>query len=244
MDLTSEFLKSVLDLRRETTVEIGGLTYFTRPEGGASLAKPPLPSPLKVTTLTGFVGAVIEGIDGSDLRKGQVLVHVEDYKTVKLVEREANEYGDRQTFIAAVYPERAAFPFSNYLDPETFIIKLQQGFEATENVAKLIALVSALSYANSVRTEDDGITQQVTVNKGAVTRGNATVVPMWPLAARRTFSEVTQPVTPFLLRMRGEDGKLPQIALHEIDGGVWQNQAMAAIAEYLEPHLDGHAVLS
>ncbi len=234
--MLAEAIKTLLELRRPDTVEVNGLQYFTDPEGGAGiLAKPPLPIAIALTTLTGFVDAVKAGIDG--LSSVSVAVHVENYKTVKLVGVRSNDYGDRQTFITAIHQSYGDFPFGVYMDPESFIIKLQSGFIANENMNRLMMLVSSLTVANQVQTQDDGVTQTVTVKKGAVARGTATVNPRWPLVARRTFVEADQPETEFLLRMKGEDGSLPQIALHEVDGGAWKNAAMLSVSSFLRGQL-------
>lgn len=51
----------------------------------------------------------------------------------------------------------------------------------------------------------------------------------------RTFTEITQPESAFVLRMR-ESGGI-QVALFEADGGAWKNEAILAIKDYLEIQL-------
>lgn len=229
--MLATLLASLLDLRRPDTVVVGDLNYSTKKDGGLTLINPPVAPVVVLESLSGFVDAVKSGVDDFDPAKVAVLV--DDYKTVKLISLHANEYGQRPTFVMSQYKENGSFLFGRYLDPESFIIALQGGFVRTDNLDKLVALVSALSIQNNVQTSDDGITQTVTVKKGAVMRGTAQAAPRWPLQARRTFTEADQPTTEFLLRMKGEDGKLPDIALHEVDGGAWKHDAMLSVSGYL-----------
>jgi hypothetical protein len=233
--MLATLLQSLLDLRRTDTVTVGGLTYSTEEDGGLTLVPPPVASVITLESLSGFVEAVKAGID--DFEQAKVAVLVDDYKAVKLVSLHANEYGQRKTFVSAQYKEFGGFRFGQYTDPESFIIAAQGGFVQTENLDRLVALISALSVQNSVQTADDGISQTVTVKKGAVMRGTAQASPRWPLQARRTFTETEQPMTEFLLRMKGEDGQLPNVALHEVDGGAWKHDAMVNVSKYLRAAL-------
>ena len=55
------------------------------------------------------------------------------------------------------------------------------------------------------------------------------------LAPMRTFCEITQPVSPFVLRV--QEG--PAVALFEADAGEWRNAAVRGIKDYLTMMLDG-----
>jgi hypothetical protein len=233
--MLAEFLSAVLDLRRPETVIGHGLIYSTEKDGGLTLVNPPMPSPLNLTSLSGFVDAAKAGVDGC--APDMVAVHVENYKTVKLTSLCADNYGQRQEFLISRHSNEADFRFGQYMEPEAFIIAIQAGFRPTDNLTKLVMVVSSLSAQNSVQTADDGISQRVTVQKGAVQRGTLQVDPRIALEAYRTFPEAEQPETEFLLRMRGEEGKLPQVALFEVDGGAWKQKAMLLVSSYLRTSL-------
>ena len=59
------------------------------------------------------------------------------------------------------------------------------------------------------------------------------VKPRVALRPFRTFLEVEQPVSEFLLRL-DDDGN---VGLFEADGGMWQQTAKASIAAYFEDKL-------
>ena len=54
----------------------------------------------------------------------------------------------------------------------------------------------------------------------------------------RTFTEVVQPASDFIFRMKEDRGIT--CALFEADGGAWKNAAMKNIKEYLEFELEGY----
>lgn len=55
----------------------------------------------------------------------------------------------------------------------------------------------------------------------------------------RTFTEVDQPESNFVFRMKEDKYEGVQCALFEADGGAWKLHAMESIQEYLEEQLEG-----
>jgi hypothetical protein len=55
--------------------------------------------------------------------------------------------------------------------------------------------------------------------------------PVW-LKPFRTFTEVDQPASPFVVRIREDCGSI-DVALFEADGGSWRNDARYLIKEFL-----------
>jgi len=62
----------------------------------------------------------------------------------------------------------------------------------------------------------------------------------------RTFREVLQPASPFVLRVQaGAQGGLPTVGLFEADGGAWRLSAVEGIRGWLAHELpDSIAVLA
>ena len=59
------------------------------------------------------------------------------------------------------------------------------------------------------------------------------------LAPRRTFPEVDQPESPFVLLVKqSREGMMPEIALFEADGGLWKLTAIQNIKDYLKAVLE------
>lgn len=81
---------------------------------------------------------------------------------------------------------------------------------------------------------DYDVTQTVETTQGVALKTNETIKPRVALAPFRTFLEVEQPESEFLLRVN-EDG---EVGLFEADGGVWKLEAKQNICEYFYERLE------
>lgn len=141
-----------------------------------------------------------------------------------------DKYKNRDN-ILSVSPVTPSIYFNRYMDLEEFIIQLQTCFVNTLNKQRLIELVSSFVESEKLEVADNGISQTVTVEKGAAVKSkNAVEVnPFVRLAAYRTYVEVEQPETIYLLRVQQGN----RIALYEADGGKWKLDAQRNVSEYL-----------
>ena len=78
---------------------------------------------------------------------------------------------------------------------------------------------------------DNGISQTVTVKKGVALKTRETIVNPIALIPYRTFTEVQQPVSPFVFRINAECRE-PRCALFDDNSGMWQIEAMENIRNY------------
>ena len=79
----------------------------------------------------------------------------------------------------------------------------------------------------------------MTVRDGVVRVSDVVIKNPVYLRPFRTFCEIDQPESPFILRIRNSDGKgVPEIALYEADGGLWKHRAIQGIHAYLDKALD------
>ena len=86
---------------------------------------------------------------------------------------------------------------------------------------------------NSISTQDNGVTQTVEARQGIALKERVEIRPRVVLQPFRTFLEVDQPESEFLLRVDAEKG----IGLFEADGGVWKLEAKKNIAAYFAKNL-------
>ena len=98
---------------------------------------------------------------------------------------------------------------------------------------KEYAEFSRIDVNQGVSSVDNGISLEVSVRTGAVLKEQQTVQPIVHLQPYRTFLEVEQPASDFLLRL-DKDGRP---ALYEADGGAWKLEAKRNIAAYLGEQL-------
>ena len=112
---------------------------------------------------------------------------------------------------------------------------MQTCFVNTDNKRNLLELISSFVESEKLEVADNGISQTVTVEKGSAVKSkdDVEVNPFVKLAAYRTYTEVMQPETMYLLRVKQGN----RIALYEADGGKWKLEAQKRVAEYLHEGL-------
>lgn len=120
------------------------------------------------------------------------------------------------------------FDFNEYMSIENMIICLKSRFAPTEDRDYLVQLLGNITDQQSVQTKDDGITQSATVKSGIQLIGEQRIKPIVTLKPYRTFLEVEQPESDFLIRLK--DGRA---ALFEADGGAWEREAVKNVADKL-----------
>lgn len=119
------------------------------------------------------------------------------------------------------------------MSQEQAVVELQSLYAVTPDRDYLLALLSHIDVNQGVSSVDNGISQEVSVRTGAVLKEQQTVKPIVLLQPYRTFLEVEQPASDFLLRL----SKSGYPALHEADGGAWKLEAKRNIAAYLGEQL-------
>ena len=125
------------------------------------------------------------------------------------------------------------FDFNGYMSIENMIICLKSRFAPTEDRDYLVQLLGNITDQQSVQTKDDGITQSATVKSGIQLIGEQRIKPIVTLKPYRTFLEVEQPESDFLIRLK--DGRA---ALFEADGGAWEREAVRNVADKLRELLE------
>ena len=120
------------------------------------------------------------------------------------------------------------FIFGRMYDYEDFVIALRSMFVQNAESEDLLKLLKTITNSNSVEIEDDGITQKVTASKGVLTANPTKAAPIRRLAPYRTFTEIEQPTSEFLFRIRDNN----TFSLFEADGGAWKRQAVENIKAF------------
>lgn len=145
-----------------------------------------------------------------------------------------DEHGERNELLqASVW--RHWDMFGEFMDREQLNIMLQSWFVDDETTDKdvLLQFVGNLKEEMSNSASDNGITQVATITTGVASQDNVIVPNPVLLRPYRTFTEIEQPASKFIFRMRqGMEG-----AFFESDGGAWKNEAVNNIKQYLEEHL-------
>lgn len=238
MTLLKDAMQYLLELKEPTVIEINGQNYSTR---SLTHVKHPVPAPLRVNTLSGLCEYILSAFDAEAF--SGILIHVVSPTEVVMVSNLMND-GQRETYVVAnaMLPD---FRFGQFIDIENFIISVQSCFVPNEDSAKILKLVGNIKDTNIKTFGDDGVTQSVTAKSGIATVDEVPVPNPINLAPFRTFIEVEQPESDFIIRIRKSDSRHTEpglvCALFEADGGAWKIDAMANIRGYLEDRLNGVA---
>ena len=241
-----EYLAKLQTPVRPVTVKIDGEHYSVRENGTLGDVVRPvdvrlLPAPIQVSTLSGLVAAVRAKVDELPERVG---IHIDNPFRVVVKALDSDELGAKQLYAIATHTEVNAFPFDKYLDPEDFMIAFRRTFIYTEMALNVVELCATIGAASGVAVADDGMSQEVTVKSGTITRSTVKLpadgIPLLPV---RTFRDANPVEAKFLLRMKGVKDKLPQVALFEIDP-MWSLHLVGSVRNYLQAELPDAIIIA
>ena len=241
-----DFLAGIQTPKNPITVEVGGQQFAVTEDGTLGNAVHPAdltwPKPtLVLSTLSGLVSAYNAKVGNLGAR---VALQVVNYLQVDLVDLDENEVGKRLVYASAKHVPDTGFKFGEFMDPEPFLLKFRTGFYYNEEAVKVQQLCSTIASASGVAVADDGVSQEVTVKSGTLTKAGVTLpADGVPLIPWRTFRDASPVESRFLLRMRGVKDGLPQIALFEIDGR-WQADTVGSIRNYLAGELSDATIIA
>lgn len=233
MTIDKSFIEKIECMAETKELEIEG-RIFTNKE--IYPVKEPVASKLAVHTLTGLINYI-------ETQKPEgAIIHVMDFDTVALISPLFGENKQREVFIfAEAY--RLFHRFDTYLTADEFNTYLQTMFIKDDNLAAVLQLVGNLTQGTEAEFADDGVTQRVTAKAG-VARVETVPVPN-PVTLRpyRTFADIEQPESKFVLRIKADKDHGPKCALFEADGGAWKNDAIATINGWLTVATEGKTAI-
>jgi len=212
-----------------------GNEYSTRQVFPIKKIDLPAPGGLAVSTLTGLVDFCIKH-ENANGEQDPAFIHIFNHETVGLYSNPFGPTKQKTLFVVASFSALLgnSFKFGEYYDQETFIVGIQSLFEPTPHRADVLKVIGTIK-DNQVREfSDDGVTQSVSAKAGVALVSEIAVPNPVILQPYRTFREIQQPESPFILRVRQGSTGRPQCALFEADGGRWKLQAITLIKEYLE----------
>ena len=164
-----------------------------------------------------------------------LVIDIESYKKVSLKSIPYGDFKNRDLIIKseALLPNITT---ERYQEQEDFIVNLLSRFKENMGRDYALSIASQMVEGKEVKVNDDGISQRVIVNQGVSSLKEKDVNPYLKLIPYRTFQEVEQPASLFLIRMKTG----PSIAIFEADGGAWKYEAIKNIAKYFEDELIDH----
>lgn len=188
----------------------------------------PKADPIRLNTLTSLIDYIRSGVDQFGEK---TIIHVQSPTRVQMYS--ALDYDRERETLAEVNALIPAFTFDQFMDHEKFCIALQSKCVDTMDRALLLKFAGTVEAGSVAEYGDDGISQKATVKTGITTKTEAIVPSPAVLAPYRTFTEIEQPASSFIFRMKQDKYDGIQCAIFEADGGAWKNVAVECIKMYL-----------
>lgn len=229
------FVGKIVSLAAPNIHEKGLWEYTDKP---LRLIQHPIPDPIEMKSLSGLIeylagGRELDFLLDSSLAK-RLFIHVESPTRVSLYSGFNTNWG-RNEYIRVSH-DMPQFQFGITHALEEFIVGLQAKFVPTADLQEVLKVVGNMKDEHITTMKDDGVSQRVTVSAGAANVENKIVPNPVTLAPWRTFPDIDQPESQFVLRIRagGGTGAAIGCALHEADGEQWKVEAMQNIKTWLE----------
>jgi len=220
-----EFVEKIVALAAPNIEVIDGRDYTDK---HLTLIEEPVPGPIRLSTLSSLVEYIKTGIDKAPGKIIEIISPIE----VNLLS-ELNELQQRKEYVQVSY-DMPCFPFGMQLQIEDFIVGLQAKFvREGGDFAEVLEVVGNIKEDMVSTMKDDGVSQKVIVAAGIENVEGKIVPNPVTLKPFRTFPDVDQPASQFVLRMSSGF----KCALHEADGEAWKIEAMANIKKWLEEQL-------
>ena len=222
-------IEKIVSLAAPTVIDVGEKKFSDR-HFEEIIPQKNYPQVLEVNSLDSIVQLIRQEAAQAYADKSRLYVQVEEHDRVRVF----TSYDERMKR-SYLYTAKADVPGfrSGWKESEEMLIALRSLFLQTEDIAYLLELLSKMDDEQSVSSFDNGVTQTVEAKKGVALKEKVVVRPRVKLTPFRTFLEVAQPESEFLLRV-SEGGR---IALFEADGGVWKLVAKENIKKYLTDKL-------
>lgn len=225
--MLKEFVQYLVSLKDNKTYDIHGDTYSDR-ELVRVAPHIDRPARISVSSLDSIVQLVCHELDM--FTNLPVFIRAEDARAVSVFTTYDDVMARDNLYRAECDVPGFRDGFREY---EQAIIELRSRFAPGSGVDYLLDLLSRISKDNGVTTSDNGVSQTVEARQGVSLRTMVAVKPRVALRPYRTFLEVEQPESEFLLRL-DDNGN---VGLFEADGGMWRQTAKASILAYFEARL-------
>jgi hypothetical protein len=217
------------------TVAINGRDYAKSKLVRVDLPEENMPTIAVFSTLTGL--QQFAGILKPPIANEELFFHVENPAKVSLVGALQPQNYNRRFIYGTAEVEHETFIFSLRARPcwyslELFIVALQSLFVPTDSLKSIIDVVGNLANENIQENKDDGFSQTLQVRSGISSRSRVKIENPVRLMPWRTFREVQQPISEFVLRF-SKDKEGIKASLWEADGGVWRFFAMQSVGAWL-----------
>lgn len=231
--MLKEFIEHIQNTAQPKIEKIGSATFALFPGGAVEEVRETIdhPATLLLTSLDALIKLV--RTDAMKATDKPLYITIPDHLTVRcFTQPEPTERFYRETFYEAKATDVPGWEEKVQLPFEEMQIALRTRFQETQDAVYAMKLLSDITTGGKITYNDNGIATSVVTKKGIDLQANESIRPIVTLKPYRTFQEVEQPESTFLIRV-SERG----ITFIESDGGMWKLHARETVKEFLEAAL-------
>lgn len=230
--MLQKFIDHIQKTTQPLITEVSGSTFRITSDGDVKEILPTIfhPDTLPLNSLDALIKMVKTEASEQD---APLYITIPDHMTVRCFgQPDAAERYHRQVYYEANSTDVPGWAEKNTLGFEEAQIALRTRFQETPDTLYAMKLVSDISLGAKVIYNDNGIATTITTQKGVALQTNEQIRPLVKLRPYRTFQEVEQPESIFLIRVSDRG-----ISFIEADGGMWKLAARETIKTFLEERL-------
>lgn len=230
--MLKEFIEHIQKTTQPQIKDIDGVAFAITHDGMVEEILPTIfhPSTLKLNSLDALVKLVKTEASEMDT---PLYITIPDHMTVRCFgQPNEEEQYYRQVYYETTATDVPGWGEKNTLGFEEAQIALRTRFQETPDTLYAMKLVSDISLGAKVIYNDNGIGTTITTAKGVALQTNEQIRPLVKLRPYRTFQEVEQPESIFLIRVSDRG-----ISFIEADGGMWKLAARETIKRFLEERM-------
>jgi hypothetical protein len=220
-------INRIVELAAPTTYEIDGHTYSSE---GLRRVDPPKykPEPITVTGLDSIC-KLVQNEAKAVGRK--IFIRIAAYNKVSVFSTYDDQY--ERAYLYRCEADTPSVTVDRFIGYEKAVIEMRSLYIPNADTDYLLKLLGSITSESKVTSSDNGVTQTVEAMSGISLKQKVDIRSRVKLKPFRTFIEVDQPESEFLLRISDKG----EIGLYEADGGVWKLEATRNVAAYFEKAL-------
>lgn len=226
--MLKEFIEHIQTTTAPKVMEIGENHFRLTHDGDIEQILPKIqhPDTLTLNSLDGLVKLVkTEAMKMADPLYITIPTHM---RVVCFAQPKEENRWHRQFYYEAVASDVPGWEEKISMDFEEAQVAMRTRFQETPDVLYLQKLLSEITLGAKVTRNDNGVATTVVTQKGIAMQGSETIRPIVKLRRYRTFQEVEQPESTFLIRVDER-----AIRFIGADGGMWKLTARQTIKAFL-----------
>ncbi len=230
--MLKEFIAHIQNTTQPLVRSVGESTFRITSDGDVKEILPTIfhPDTLPLNSLDALVKMVKTEASEDDT---PLYITIPDHMTVRCFgQPNAAARCFRQVYYETHATDVPGWTEKTTLGFEEAQIALRTRFQETPDTLYAMKLVSDISLGAKVVYNDNGIATTITTQKGVALQTNEQIRPLVKLRPYRTFQEVEQPESIFLIRVSDRG-----ISFIEADGGMWKLKARQTVKAFLEEQL-------